>query len=244
MIITCIAVDDEPLALEKIESFIEKIHYLKLISSFDNAFDALYFLKNNDVQLMFLDIQMEDLTGIQLIESLTNPPMIIFTTAFEEYALKSYELEVQDYLLKPISFQRFLRATERIYSSFTKNQQECLPNTNNQLKAEDEYIFLKSGNKIQKVLFENILYIKGLKDYLIVKVGEERVVTHMNFSQMEELLPVENFIRVHKSYIVAINKINFIERNRIKIGEELIPISNTYKREFFNKINRNKRHTN
>ena len=240
MKINCIAVDDEPLALEKMSVFISKVPFLDLKATFTNGIDCLEYLKNNTVDLMFLDIQMDDLTGIQLLELVSPKPKVIFTTAYDEFALKSYELDVTDYLLKPISFNRFLQAVNKVYNQLENNNKTSLDtaisNPNeviNSPKSKPEYIFIKTEYRMQKVAFKDILCIQGMKDYLMIKSTTGNLMTLSNFKKIEDMLPKDEFIRTHKSYIVAINKIESIERNRIKIKDELIPISDTYKKEFY-----------
>ena len=234
MKINCIAIDDEPLALEKIREYIKRIGYLNLLSDFDNAIDALEFLKTHNVDLIFLDIQMEELTGIQMIETLQDKPKVVLTTAYDEYALKGYELDVCDYLLKPISFQRFLQACEKVYKQIdpeikTKKEHIVRSENNNDLN----YFFVKNCNKTQKIDFDDILFVEGMKDYLRIWTDEEKIMTLLSFKKLEELLPSEKFIRIHKSYLISIDKIESIERNRIKIGGERLPIGNSYKRQFY-----------
>jgi len=231
MKISCIAVDDEPLALDKMKAFIAKVPFLDLKASFSNGIDTMEYLNHNQVDLMFLDIQMDDLTGIQLLEVLSNKPKVIFTTAYDQYALKGYELDVCDYLLKPISFSRFLQAVNKVYEAPAipiVQQTQIVEST-----PQKDYTFLKTEYRMQKVNFDDILFIQGMKDYLMVRTVDSNIMTLMNFKKMEEILPSKKFIRTHKSYIVSVDKIESIERNRIKIGKELIPISDTYKADFY-----------
>lgn len=241
MKMNCIAVDDEILALKKIKRYTEKIDYLNLLGTFDSALSTFSFLRENRVDLIFLDIQMDEFTGIQLLETIKDPPYVILTTAFDEYALKAYELDVMDYLLKPIPFERFVKAVEKVYARFLKdiNHQP----TNNLLEAtaqpqKPDFTFIKSGNKTIKVYFQKILYIEGMRDYLQIHTEDNKIMTLLNFKKMEELLDPRKFIRVHKSYIIAVDKINYIESNTIKIGEKLIPVSSTYKVAFYNLLNK------
>ena len=237
MKMNCIAVDDELLALKKIERFAEKIDYLNLLGTFDNALSTFSFLRENKVDLIFLDIQMDEFTGIQLLETLKDPPYVILTTAFDEYALKAYELDVVDYLLKPIPFERFVKATEKVYARFLKDQNNQAPApTQHPVENNDhpEYTFIKSGNKTVKVYFDKILYIEGQRDYLQIHTKDSRIMTLLNFKRMQELLDDQKFIRVHKSYIISIDKIDYIENNTIKIKDKLIPVSSTYKIAFQN----------
>ena len=244
MKMNCIAVDDEILALKKIQRYAEKIDYLNLLGTFDNALSTFSFLRENRVDLIFLDIHMDEFTGIQLIETLKDPPYIILTTAFDEYALKAYELDVMDYLLKPIPFERFIKAVEKVYARFLKDKS---PHTKHTFESEKstitqnnkpEFTFLKSGNKTIKVYFNKILYIEGMRDYLQIHTEDIKIMTLLNFKTIEELLDSEKFVRVHKSYMVAIDKIDYIENNAIKIGNKLIPVSNTYKITFQNMLNK------
>uniref|UniRef100_UPI00321785F2 LytR/AlgR family response regulator transcription factor n=1 Tax=uncultured Draconibacterium sp. TaxID=1573823 RepID=UPI00321785F2 len=241
MKMNCIAVDDELLALKKIQRFAEKIDYLNLLGTFDNALSTFSFLRENKVDLIFLDIQMDEFTGIQLLETIKDPPYVILTTAFDEYALKAYELDVVDYLLKPIPFERFVKAVEKVYARFLKDSNHAAPMqqtmaSNNQ-PAPPDYTFIKSGNKTVKVYFDKILYIEGQRDYLQIHTEDSKIMTLLNFKKMQELLDPNKFIRVHKSYIIAVDKINYIENNAIKIKDKLIPVSSTYKIAFYNLLN-------
>lgn len=241
MKINCIAIDDEPLALDKIREYIKRIGYLNLLNTFDNAIDAIEFLKVTNVDLIFLDIQMEELTGIQMLETLTEKPKVVLTTAYDEYALKGYELDVCDYLLKPISFQRFLQACEKVYDQVYPVQQPDLsiPDPES-VEASKGYFFVKNGNITQKINFDDILFVEGMKDYLRIWTTIERVMTLLSFKKLEDALPSKGFIRIHKSYLISVDKIDKIERNHVKIGEESLPIGDSYRREFFDLIGQNK----
>ncbi len=242
MKMNCIAVDDEILALKKIKRYTDKIDYLNLVGTFDNALSTFSFIRENRVDLIFLDIQMDEFTGIQFLETIKNPPHIILTTAFDEYALKAYELDVIDYLLKPIPFERFVKAVEKVYARFLKDQNHKLATnsteTTNQQPAKPIYTFIKSGNKTVKVYFDKILYIEGMRDYLQIHTEDSKIMTLLNFKKMEELLDSQKFIRVHKSYIIAVDKIDYFENNAIKIGKKLIPVSSTYKVAFRSLLNK------
>lgn len=242
MKMNCIAVDDEILALKKIQRFAEKIDYLNLVGTFDNALSTFSFLRENKVDLIFLDIQMDEFTGIQLLETLKDPPYVILTTAFDEYALKAYELDVVDYLLKPIPFERFIKAVEKVYARYLKDEsqhttvQKMVQDTN--AATPPDYTFIKSGNKTVKVYYDKILYIEGQRDYLQIHTEDSKIMTLLNFKKMQELLDPLKFVRVHKSYIIAVDKIDYIENNAIKIKQKLIPVSSTYKVAFFNLLNK------
>ncbi len=230
MKMNCIAVDDEPLALDIIEDYIRKVPYLHHVQSFTGPLDALDFMRNNKTDLVFLDIQMEDLNGIQLIKVFPYKPFIILTTAFENYALKGYELDIVDYLLKPISFERFVLACNKVFERKQSNQKVATDNGNLTISnPKYDYFFVKADAKFQKVNFNDILYIEGQGDYLRIITSTDKIMTLQNFKKMEEILPDENFIRVHKSYMVAVDKIKVVERNRILIQDKSIPVSETYK---------------
>lgn len=242
MKMNCIAVDDEILALKKIKRYAGKVDYLKLLGTFDNALSTFSFIRENKVDLIFLDIQMDEFTGIQLLETIKDPPYVILTTAYNEYALKAYELDVIDYLLKPFPFERFVKAVEKVYARFLidVNHQIQPFSAANQLQqpVKPSYTFFKSGNKMVKVYFNKILYIEGMRDYLQIHTEENKIMTLLNFKTILELLDPNKFVRVHKSYIIAVDKIDYIESNTIKIRDKLIPVSNTYKVAFFNLLNK------
>jgi two-component system, LytTR family, response regulator len=231
MQINCIAIDDEPLALSKLESFINKVPDMKLIRSFDNAVVAIGWLKENKVDLIFLDIQMEQLTGIQFLEATGSKSRVILTTAYDQYALKGYELNVTDYLLKPFSFQRFLQAVNKVMEYYSDG-----PESLNTSHGHESYIFVKTEYRLERVDLDNILYIEGMKDYLRIICSDKKVMTLQSFAKIEESLPSNNFCRVHKSFIVAIDKIKSVERGIIIIADKRIPVSNTYKESFYSKI--------
>lgn len=223
MKINCIAIEDEPLALKKISEYIGQIEYLNLLEAFNNAVDAIGFLKKNPVDLIFLDIRMKKLSGIEFLEALQTKPKVIITSAYDEFALKGYELDVADYLLKPFSFDRFIKSVEKVY-----NQLDVKANNNS-----TDYIFVKTESRIEKISIRDILYIQGMKDYLQIHTTDRKIMTLQTFRNILEILPPTDFIRVHNSYIVSISRIETIERNRIRIGKELIPISDSYKETFY-----------
>ena len=237
MKINCIAVDDEPPALMQMEDFISKVPFLNLMSTFDNAMETLEFLKNNEVDLVFLDIEMEGFTGLQLLKIIKQKPKIILTTAYDQYAIQAFDLDVTDYLLKPISFERFVKATEKVYDNIHQEKQHSQLHNPLNIQEEKTCIFVKTEYRIQRVDFREILYIEGLKEYLIIKTTAGRVITLQSFKHIEEMLPHSNFIRVHKSWMVAIDKIESIERNHIRIADKLIPVGDTYRKNFMNALN-------
>ena len=224
---TCIIIEDEPLALEKTRDFVSKTPFLHLSATFDNALTGLSYLNNNKVDLLFLDINMDELSGIELLESSKISSQVIITTAYPEYALKGYELKITDYLLKPFTFNRFLQAVNKA--------QENIVHRN--LDSQPEFIFVKTEYRLEKIMLNEIVYIEGMRDYRRIHTVNKRVMTLQNFSEFEKIIPSNIVCRVHKSYMVAINKIVSIERNRIKIADQLIPVSETYKETFLQLIN-------
>lgn len=235
MKINCIAIDDEPPALAQMEDYIKRIPFLNLLTTFDNAFDSLEYLKENEPDLIFLDIEMEGFTGIQLLNVLKKRPKVVLTTAYDQYALKAFDLEVADYLLKPISFERFVQSVEKVYTQIHK---PSVSSDSSQTLVISEpskpsYMFVKTEYRMQRINFADILYIEGLKEYLVIHLPKSKILTLQNFKRMEEMLPESNFTRVHKSYIVALDKIESIERNRIKIGDKLIPIGESFSKNFY-----------
>lgn len=241
MKINCIAIDDEPLALDKIREYIKRIGYLNLLNCFDNAVDAMEFLKVTKVDLIFLDVQMEELTGIQMLEAMHDKPKVVLTTAYDEYALKGYELDVCDYLLKPISFQRFLQACEKVYDQmFPLMQPDISVPEPGSTEAEKGYFFVKNGNITQKINFDDILFVEGMKDYLRIWTAKEKVMTLLSFKKLQDALPAKGFIRIHKSYLISIDKIEKIERNHVTITGQSLPIGESYRRQFFEEIEQDK----
>ncbi len=226
----CIAIDDEPLALRKIVDYINKVPFLECVNSFSSGLEALSYLKSNHIDLIYLDIQMPDIKGTQLVNILKNKPQIIFTTAYDEYALEGFSLDATDYLLKPIAFDRFLESAQKALDrvAFTPSGIEGEPS------EEKNFLFVKTENKWKKVKIDDIFYIEGLKDYLSIYTKAERVLTLQSFSAMLDKLSTEQFVRVHKSYVVAIGQIDEIEKARVLINEQWIPVSDTYKTAFFN----------
>lgn len=223
MKINCIIVDDTPLAVEKLEGFIKQIPLLNLLKSFNGGIEAITFLQSNPVDLVFLDIQMEQFSGLQFMESIQNRPKIIIVSAYSQYAVDGFDYSVSDYLLKPFSFERFLKAVDKVQYELSLN-------------TPKEYIFVKTEYRMERVNFADILYIEGKGAYLRIVTTKSKIMTLMNFQSMESMLPSENFIRVHKSFIIAMNKIDSIERNRILIGEERIPIGLSYREKFMKEL--------
>jgi two-component system, LytTR family, response regulator len=223
MSINCIVVDDTLLAVEKLEGFIRQVPHLHLLRSFNNGIEAISFIKANAVDLVFLDIQMEQFSGLQFLDSLLNAPQIIIVSAYSQYAVSGFDHSVTDYLLKPYSFERFLKAINKV-----KATPEFI--------SQKEYMFVKTEYRMERINFSDILYIEGKGAYLRIVAQNAKIMTLQSFQNIESLLPPDNFMRIHKSFIVALNKIESIERNRIKIGAELIPIGLSYRERFVKKI--------
>jgi two-component system, LytTR family, response regulator len=223
MKITCIIVDDEPLAIDRAQGFVTKLPYLDLIATFENAFDALVFLKTNPIDLIFLDINMDGFSGIQFLETNTINSEVIFTTAYDSFALKGFDLKVTDYLLKPYTFERFVQAVEQVENKMNKEKSTL----------EKKFIFVKTAYKLDKINLNEILYIEGMSDYRKIVTANKKIMTLQTFSDLEKEIPRNIICRVHKSYMVSLDKIESIEKDRIKIKDTIIPISETYKKDFF-----------
>jgi DNA-binding LytR/AlgR family response regulator len=224
----CIAVDDEPLALEVLESYIRKVPSLRLVGLCGGALEAIRMLSPGAVDLVFLDVDMPDLTGTQLLRTLKHPPLVVFTTAYPDYALEGFELDAVDYLLKPIPFDRFLRAVnkaqERLHPPAAPAAVPTLPPA-----PEPGFIFVKTEYKTLRVDLDDILYVEGLKDYVLIHTRQKKIITLLSLNKMVEKLPPTHFLRVHRSFIVAVSKMDSIERNRIRIGDAEIPVGDLYR---------------
>jgi len=232
----CIAVDDEKLVLDLLVDNIQQVPYLQLVKACKTAMEAIAVLQKEKVDLIFLDIQMPRLSGLQFIQTLQQPPMVILVTAYEQYALEGYNLNVVDYLLKPVSFERFLKACNKAKELFDlKNE-----NTVTQKADLPDYIFVNVEYTLVKILFSDILFVEGYKDYIKIHLASSMkpVLTKMSLKAMEEKLPADKFIRIHKSYIVAANKITVIKRDLIYIGSNEIPVSDFYKENLARITNR------
>lgn len=223
---SCIIIEDEPLAMERTKKFIDKTTFLDLKGTFDNALDGLSYLNSESVDVLFLDINMDELTGIELLEHSNIDSEIIITTAYQEYALKGYELNITDYLLKPFTFQRFLQAASKAQKKLSLKHSA---------NAQD-FIFVKTENRLVKISFDDIVFIEGMRDYRRIHTKGKSIMTLQKFSELEQIIPKEKVCRVHKSYMVSLSKITDIERNRIRILDKVIPISATYKATFFDLI--------
>jgi DNA-binding LytR/AlgR family response regulator len=227
----CLVIDDEPLAIQLLANHISKVSFLELLSSFTNPMEALISFNSSPADLIFLDIQMPQLTGIQFMKLLQNRAQVVITSAYEEYAIDGFEHNVTDYLLKPISFERFYKAVEKAYN--LKNPSHKLDQKQDLYPSTGGYIFVKVETKMVRVELDDILFIEGLKNYVSIYTKAQRIVTLQVMKQLEEILPPNRFVRVHKSYIIAIDKINSIERQEIYINERITPIGITYQETFF-----------
>ncbi|MEJ7691368.1 LytTR family DNA-binding domain-containing protein [Daejeonella sp.] len=232
--IRCLVVDDEPLALDILEDYISKVPFLTLVKTTTSAIEGLSLVQSDAIDLVFLDVQMPELTGIQFLKIINGKCDVILTTAYSQYALDGYELDVVDYLLKPIAFDRFYKAAQKVLQNHGNGN--AAPPEQAPASSSHDFIFVKTEHKIQKIYLDDILYIEGLKDYISIFTKTERIITLQNMKKMEESLPAKSFIRVHKSYIIAVGKIESIERSRIQIGDKIIPIGDTYREYFFKQI--------
>lgn len=227
MKIKCIIVEDEPLALERIKEFVTRLPFLNLLYTTENAINALLFLKENQVDLIFLDINIGDISGIQLLETANTKAEVIIITAHHEFALKGFELNVTDYLLKPYNFERFYKAVEKVQNNLASN---------NQIESRN-FVFIKTDYRFVKIRFSEIFYIEGMRDYRKIYTSSSPIMTLQPFKDFEKEILPQVICRVHKSFMVSIDKIESIQKNRIKIYNSLIPISETYKKTFFSIIN-------
>jgi len=228
----CIIVDDEPLAREGMELNIEELDYLELVGQFSTPMDALNFMNENEVDLIFLDIQMPGMTGLEFIRSLKKRPMIILTTAYPQFALEGFELDVVDYLVKPIRLQRFVQAVTKAKDLYDLKQKAEKAKTT----VNDEDIFIRADRKYIRIFFKEIKYIKGMKDYVMIFTGKEKYMTAMNIKTTNEQLPDNQFVRVNKSYIVNKNYIDTIGTDFINIAGEEIPLGRTYRENFIKRF--------
>ncbi len=231
MKLKCLIIDDEPLAIDVVKNFLAQINDIELVKTFDNAIDGMNFLKDNKIDLIFLDINMPLLDGISFLESIDQKPLVIIISAHEEFAVKTYELDVLDYLMKPISFPRFMKSIQKVYK--TLNVQK----TTSYGSSDRPYIFVKiDKKKMQKIYLDEILVIECLKDYLKIITQTNKYIIHQTLSSFTGLLPSKNFIRIHRSYTIAIDKIDTIEGNSVEIAGIRYMIGRTYTNEVKGKI--------
>ncbi|MFT5168082.1 MAG: DNA-binding LytR/AlgR family response regulator [Saprospiraceae bacterium] len=240
--INVIIVDDEPLALDVLETYIEKIPALNLVQRCNNAFEANEALKNHDIDLMFLDIQMPQLTGTDFLKTLSNPPLVVFTTAYANYAIEGFELNAIDYLLKPISLERFMKSVNKAVEQVELQRKDSA--TTVTISDDPNFIFVKADKKLIKVSYDEIIYIEGLKDYVIIRQDVGRIITLQTMKSLEEKLPQGIFKRIHRSYIVNLNKIKAVVGNMVEVIEKgqtkHLPVGKNYRDELLDLINKNR----
>ncbi|MDZ4794663.1 MAG: LytTR family DNA-binding domain-containing protein [Bacteroidota bacterium] len=230
MSINCIIIDDEPLARKGLKEYIADVDFLWLVGEFDNPLQAAELISRGEVQLLFLDIQMPKITGLDFFKTLQQPPPVIFTTAYPQYALEGFEVNALDYLVKPISFDRFLKAALKAKEYYE------VRDTNTKEAHAGEYFFIKADNKLVKILFDEVLYVEALQNYVTIHTATKKYMTYLTFKSVEDYLPADKFLKVHKSYIVAASKIDTIEGNDIRIGQQHIPISRNQKEEVMDRL--------
>jgi DNA-binding LytR/AlgR family response regulator len=231
--INCLIVDDEPASLEVLESYIGKVYFLRLVKKCHTAIEAMQILEEEHIDLLFLDIHMPEVNGIQLLKSITARPAVIFTTGYKEYALEGYDYDVLDFLLKPFDFERFLKAVNKANNLISKTSKQ----PQDQHKPM-QYIFIKADYKLLKINVDDILFVEGLKDYIKIYTRQKLFLTLMSMTTIEEKLPAGEFFRVHRSYIISLSKIDSVSRHRVIIGEKFIPISLPYRDRFYGIIDR------
>jgi two-component system, LytTR family, response regulator len=236
-VLRCMIIDDEPLPLELLSDYVQKTPFLQLQGAYSNPLEALTVVQSEPVDLIFLDIQMPEFSGLQFMQSLNHKCKVIFTSAYPDYAIQGYEFDVVDYLLKPVSFERFLKATTKALDNNCLPLPEVAGLEPLTVSREEKVLFVKTDYKIVKVVLSDILYIEGLKEYISIHISQGKVITLQTLKKMEDILPALQFTRVHKSFIVAIDKIDSIERNRIFIQKNIIPVGDTYKESFLSLLN-------
>jgi DNA-binding LytR/AlgR family response regulator len=229
--ISCIIIDDEPLARKGLKEYIDDVDFLQLEAAFDNPLKATKLVSEGNIQLLFLDIQMPKLSGLEFFKTLNPAPPVIFTTAFPQYALDGFELNALDYLVKPISFDRFYKAALR-----AKEYYEVRTENSKAKRGQEEYFFIKADNKLVKIVFDEVLFAEALQNYVCIQTTTKKYITYLTFKSIEDYLPANRFIRTHKSYIVAASKIDSIDGSEIKIGSHTIPISRNSKEEVMEKL--------
>jgi DNA-binding LytR/AlgR family response regulator len=216
----CIITDDEPMARKGLQGYVEKLDFLELVAVCEDAIQLSNVLKQQQVDLLFLDIEMPYMSGVELLTGLTDPPKVIIVSAYEQYALKGYELDVTDYLLKPVSFERFLKAVNKVYNQVVKQSA---------VSSEPEFIFIKTTQKMEKIFFRDILFVEGMENYVSIQTSSGKVVTHTSLSDFLKKLPPYKFIQIHKSYIINQDHVSAVEGNLLNIGKHKLPISRNYK---------------
>jgi DNA-binding LytR/AlgR family response regulator len=230
--VKCIIIDDEPMARDVIRRYVSKVPILKLVAEFGNAIDATIFLQEQPVDMIFLDIQMPQLSGTEFVRSLRNVPRIIFTTAYKEYAHEGFELDVTDYLLKPIRFDRFLRSVNKAFPQKNNETDVVNATTEEEKKSNASFIYLRADRKMIKVLLNDVLYIESYKDYVKVFIDKEYIITRQTIGYVEAMLSVSQFVRIHRSYIISLSKIKSFTHEIVEIGNKELPIGKIYRNNF------------
>ncbi|HYC30337.1 MAG TPA: LytTR family DNA-binding domain-containing protein [Chitinophagaceae bacterium] len=231
--LSCLIIDDEPLARKGLREYIADVDFLELAGEFDSPLKATDALSKKQIHLLFLDIHMPRISGIDFLKTLPHPPLVILTTAYPQYALEGFDLSVLDYLLKPISFDRFFKAVLKAKEYYEHRQPASAPASP---EAKDDYIFIKSDNKLVKLAYNDIIFVEALQNYVAIHTAEKKFITYLTFKSIEESLPADRFIKVHKSYLVSVHKISSIEGNEIIAGSHRIPISRNLKEEVMERL--------
>jgi two-component system LytT family response regulator len=231
--INCLIVDDEPIARNGMLEYIEQVEFLYAVGVCKNAIEASVVLQNNPVDIVFLDIQMPKITGIVFLRNLSNPPLVVFTTAFPEYAIEGYELNVLDYLLKPISFERFFKAVVKAQAYLNLKVKQATTT------IAEPYFFIKSNQKLEKIFIDDILYIEALSNYVILYTKTKKHIVYMSFKGIESQLPGNLFLKIHKSFIVAVNAIQTIDNDEVILANHILPISKSYKTAVMDRVGKN-----
>ncbi len=234
----CVIIDDEPLAVELLQDFVKKVEALELINTFNNAIDAVSFINQNNVDLIFLDIQMPHFSGIDFLNTIEKKPLVIFTTAYSDYAVEGFNLGAVDYLVKPIPFHRFLKAVVRAQQIFLPTAPQTISENANAPEIDQDFMFVRAEYENVKLNFADILFIEGLKDYVKIYTTDNKfTLTLISLIKLENLLSSKGFARIHRSYIINIKHVKSIQKNKVLISDKRIPISESYKNTFFEKIN-------
>ncbi len=227
MTIKCIITDDEPFAVKGLKAYVEKVDYLELLATCENALQLDAVLKREMPDLLFLDIEMPHITGLDYLASLKNPPLVVITSAYEKYALKGYELQVLDYLLKPISFERFMKAVQKA-SDFLALASKGTP--------APDYFFIRTGQKIERIALGDLIFVESMQNYVKVHTTSDTFITHLTLKKMAELLPADRFIQTHKSFILAADKVKSIEGNEVQTERGVVPISKLWREQVLEKL--------
>jgi two-component system LytT family response regulator len=235
MKLTCLILDDEPLARELLVEFIKKVPFLHVQATCASALEAMEVLRAGPVDVLFLDVQMPDLTGLELLRLLPRKPLVVLTTAYSRYALESYEFDTVDYLLKPFTLERFLRAVEKLRDRTHLSEPEATAGR----VSSSPFLFVKDGVKLVKVRWADILYVEGLRDYVAIHTRDQKIVSLQRLKVLEQQLPAEQFVRIHQSFIVSLEGIHAIHKDKVQVGERFLPISDTYRKSFKEFIDRN-----